>query len=336
MDSDDLTCSKCGHDFYDEKALKYHVENKVCLDKKYFCKYCDKGFMSKCSMYRHTKHTCKLRNTEKGNQVDVYEKIKLLEEKNKKLESEVNKLKNADPNVLNNGTINNGTINNINDNSVTNNITIVAYGKEDMSMIDREEIIQALKTGFNSTKRLTEVVHFNPKYPHYSNIKRSNYNMKNKVMYHNGTKWVTTSDPHMIDELYYRKRDFIEENIDDYRDGLTKGDMTRLERWLGVDDDDHRIIKIKDNLREILFNKRDVSEYNEKNLNNMDPSLLPQISDYPDTPNQSKPRTTSSKAETVETETVKVENETPIRVSYRKRAIAKRNGKYRKTTNRQH
>lgn len=135
-----------------------------------------------------------------------------------------------------------------------------------MEHISREDIIQALKTGFNSTKRLTEVVHFNSKYPTYSNIKRSNFNMKNKLMYHNGNDWVTTSDPHMIDDLYNRKRDFIEENIEHYQDGLTKGDMTRLDRWLNVEDDDRRIARIKDELRELLFNKKEISEMNEKQL----------------------------------------------------------------------
>lgn len=142
----------------------------------------------------------------------------------------------------------------------------MAYGKEDMSQIDREDIIKALKTGFNSTKQLTEVIHFNPKYPHYSNIKRSNYNMKNKVMFHDGENWVTTSDPHMIDDLYNRKRDFIEENIDLYQDGLNKYDMVRLHRWLNVDDDDHRITRIKTGLREMLFNKKGIAERNEENL----------------------------------------------------------------------
>ena len=55
-------------------------------------------------------------------------------------------------------------------------------------------------------------------------------------MYHNGNDWVTTTDPYMIDELYNRKRDFIEEYIDDYTDGLTQADMTRLQRWLDVEE----------------------------------------------------------------------------------------------------
>jgi hypothetical protein len=212
------------------------------------------------------KHSCSEKEkdiNEEDN--DIKEQMKQLIQENKALKQRMNKMeKSIKP--CSSTVVKDSTININNDNRVTNNITIVAYGKEDMTGIDRDDIIRALKTGFNSTKHLTEVVHFNPKYPFYSNIKRNNFNMKNKLMYHNGSCWVTTSDPNMIDDLYNRKRDFIEENIEHYRDGLTKGDMTRLQRWLTVDDDDDRITRIKGELRELLFNKKEISETNERNI----------------------------------------------------------------------
>ena len=264
-------CKLCNKKFKRKENKEYHVRNKACKVKEYVCKYCQKGFTTATSMYRHMKHNCKARDSIE--QTELLEKltnrlecnderIAKLEKENTQLKKKVVKMEKAPKTVYNtsnnSGVVNNGTIN--------NNITIVAYGKEDMSQIDREDIIKALKTGFNSTKQLTEVIHFNPKYPHYSNIKRSNYNMKNKVMFHNGEHWITTSDPHMIDDLYNRKRDFIEENIDLYQDGLNKYDMVRLHRWLNVDDDDHRITRIKTGLREMLFNKKGIAEQNEENL----------------------------------------------------------------------
>merc|ERR1711916_378127 len=74
----------------------------------------------------------------------------------------------------------------------------------------------------------------------------------------------------MIDDLYNRKRDFIEENMEEYYDGLTPGDLARLHRWLNVEDDDRRITNIKDELRELLFNKKDISEQNEKIVETQD------------------------------------------------------------------
>jgi Zinc finger, C2H2 type len=255
-------CPVCERSFTRNSSLVYHVDNNACKDieRKYACKYCDKRFTVKNSMYRHMRETCKEKN--KGN--EIYDRLRKLEQENAALKSDVKKLKSTKlSSIVNNNTIN-GDLN-INTGTV-NNITIVAYGKEDMHQIDREDIIKALKTGFNSTKRLTEVVHFNSKYPNYSNIKRSNFNMKNKLMYHNGNDWVTTTDPHMIDDLYNRKRDFIEEYIYDNSNELSRADMTRLQRWLDVKDDDCRIANIKDDLRELLFNKKEISENNEKQL----------------------------------------------------------------------
>lgn len=273
-------CDNCEREFTRNASLQYHINSEACKkDYEYFCKYCNDGFLAKSSMYRHMRETCKERDENKVHRDgDVYEMIDELRKENEKLATEVNKLKSSkatkaaktinNTQNINTQNINNGTI---------NNITIVAYGKEDVSQIDREDIIKALKTGFNSTKQLTEAIHFNPKYPHYSNIKRSNYNMKNKIMYHDGENWVTTSDPHMIDDLYNRKRDFIEENIELYQDGLNKYDMTRLQRWLDVADDDHRIIRIKNELRELLFNKRMVSEGNERRLEMNDDGELVEV-----------------------------------------------------------
>jgi Zinc finger, C2H2 type len=303
-------CDNCGVSFKRQENLEYHIDKKSCHGKKHYCEHCDKGFTTKNSMYRHIKHTCK---KIKKDDDDIKIQLKQLMERNKELEQRMTKMEKTTktpPSTL----VQDSTININNDNRVTNNITIVAYGQEDMSHIDREDIIKALKTGFNSTKRLTEVVHFNPKYPKYSNIRRSNFNMKNKVMYHNGSNWMTTTDPHMIDDLYNRKRDFIEENIEDYHDSLTKGDLNKLQRWMNIEDDDHRIRKIKDELREILFNKKEVSETNEKNTSIVDVDIIEDIDEI-----ESCDTYILIKAEKVRKKTVKT------------RRIAPRNGRYRKS-----
>jgi hypothetical protein len=256
-----------------------------------------------------------IKSKEDNKNTEIYDRLVKLEKENAELKKDVKYLKSSKPSrIVNNNTIN-GDLN-INTGTV-NNITVVAYGKENMGAIDREDIIKALKTGFNSTKHLTEVVHFNPKYPNYSNIRRSNFNMKNKLMFHNGHRWVTTSDPNMIDDLYNRKRDFIEENIDHYRDGLTKGDMTRLNRWLSVEDDDCRIAKIKDELRELLFNRKDISEMNEKHMSieTADPNEI-DADEYIDLDDEIQHRAVPTKI--------------IPKVKGKKKHVASRNGRYRK------
>ena len=263
-------CDECSRTFARKRNLEYHITHGACKDANHPCKYCDKSFTTATSMYRHMKYYCldkpdDVDETDDISDIDetdekaeLLERIKQLEKSNNELKEKCKKMENDSKSI----NINAGTINN-----VTNNVTMfVAYGHEDMNMIDSDDIISVLKTGFNSTKKLTEAIHFNPKYPQFSNIKRNNFNMKNKIMYHNGAKWITTSDPNMIDDLYNKKREFIEENFDDYRDKLTKYDIARLKRWLSVKDDDYRITRIKDELRELLFNNKNISEMNEKML----------------------------------------------------------------------
>ena len=366
-------CPKCEKVFTRKENIDYHVLNNSCKDKKYHCKYCGAGFTDRANMYRHINHTCNEKRIydedEENTQTRIKEIIKNYEDsikKNEELEKRLNKMEedlkreskstkstkltksvkstkspksvsdiNNNNNSNINSNVNNGTI--INDNRVINNITMMAFGKEDMSLIEPEDIIGALKTGFNSTKKLTEAVHFNSKYPHFSNIRRNNFNMKNKIIYYNGEQWITTTNPDMIDDIYNRKRDFIEESIETYRKNLNKYDLKRLKRWLDIkDDDDYRIKKIKDDLREILFNKKGISEENEMILASANYQC---IENNDDCDYSSDSITLQSDADSVEISDVTIEdnimNTTVQEVQVSKRTgkrIAPRNGRYRKVS----
>lgn len=282
----DYECPKCHKVFKGKQGLMYHTKKNVCAQKTYSCDYCKSKFTSQNAKYRHIREACeekkkrdiaeserktyaKLEKLEKENErFRKYEKIKKLEQENAEFRRKIKKMQKAE--MVNNGTINSDnsvTNNNTNIGAInnTNNVTIVAFQKEDLTHIDREDILKVLRTGFDSPRNLTEQMHFNPKYPHLSNIKRVNYNLRNKIMYYNGSEWVVSSDPHIIDTFYNRKRDFIEDAIEQYRDDLTEADMKKLNRWLAIDDDDdERIIKIKDSIRDSLYNKRHIAEQNEQ------------------------------------------------------------------------
>ena len=57
--------------------------------------------------------------------------------------------------------------NNITNNGVINNITIVAFGKEEKYKISEKDILNAVSKGFNTAEQLTKTIHFNNKYPEY-------------------------------------------------------------------------------------------------------------------------------------------------------------------------
>jgi hypothetical protein len=155
---------------------------------------------------------------------------------------------NTNSNVQNNThcTVNNGTV---------NNIYLVGYGKEDMSKIDRKDILKGMRLGFNSTLEMIDTIHFNPKYPEYHNVYISS--MKNKyAMMYDGSNWTLVMKDDLIDKMYDNKRNYIEENMDDFLDSLTRSQINALHRWLAVDDDHHYVKKIKNDIKLLLYNKR--------------------------------------------------------------------------------
>ena len=59
-----LNCDKCNHFFTRTKHLNKHIENNSCRKKNHSCRYCIKTFTTINSMYRHMKHSCKVKKQE--------------------------------------------------------------------------------------------------------------------------------------------------------------------------------------------------------------------------------------------------------------------------------
>jgi hypothetical protein len=136
---------------------------------------------------------------------------------------------------------------------------LLSLGQEDISKIDKNDLIKALQNGFNSTVKLTEAIHFNPKYPEYQNVYISN--MKDKyAMTYDGKDWNLIIKEDLINKIYDDKKNYIEENLDDFVDSLSTSRMNALNRWIETDDEDDRISKIKHEIKLLLYNKRDMVE----------------------------------------------------------------------------
>jgi hypothetical protein len=148
----------------------------------------------------------------------------------------------------------------VNNNIVNGNVNIIliGYGKEDLSRIDKNDVIRALQNGFNSSVKLTEILHFNPKYSEYHNVYISN--MKDKyAMTYDGKDWNLTIKEDLINKIYDDKKNYIEENLDDFMDSLSTSRKKALDRWLETDDDE-KISKIKNEIKLLLYNKRNLVE----------------------------------------------------------------------------
>ena len=231
------------------------------------CQNCKKVFSKNSNLCRHIDN--KICYTEKDLSMIEELRVELKEELKKEFEDTVSKLlkkvedlekKNNLITVTNNNSHNttHNTDNSINNNiGNINNIIMVNYGKEDISKLDPSKILKCIKGGFDSTLKLTEVVHFNPDHPEYHNVYISNMKNKYAMVYKDG-EWSTVVKKDLIEKLYEDKKNYIEENIDTFYDSLTKSQKNSLNRWLETDDEHERINKIKEDIKLLLFNKRNI------------------------------------------------------------------------------
>ena len=161
--------------------------------------------------------------------------------------------------VVNNNNINNGIVAHIN---------LIGYGKEDLSKIDKRDILKAIQCGYNSTIKLTETLHFNPKHPEYHNVYITNVKDKYAMMF-DGKEWNLTMKEDLINKIYDDKKNYIEENLDDFVGSLPVSRKKALVRWLETDEEDDRISKIKNEIKLLLYNKRNLI------LDNHDDEMMP-------------------------------------------------------------
>jgi len=285
-------CEKCGKVLSSQYNLERHIRNNSCKVANHECKYCKKRFTDESNMYRHIRKSCSEKKNQEDTKENIYKKLIEMQEKmdedrkkmekiendRKKEQYEIEKLKKEyeelkkKMDTLNNNTvnqnisgnnviceayngnkvINNGTIN------IQNNITLVAHNKEDISKI-KDEMESILKGGFYTTVKLTEAINFNPKYPEYHNVYISN--MKDKyAMVYDGKEWTLVTKEELIDQLYDNKKNYIECNLENLINShkLKQSQINALKRWIDTDDDTPKIKDVKEKIKLLLYNKRNI------------------------------------------------------------------------------
>ena len=193
---------------------------KTMQNEKNLCNYCNKNFTHKNNLYIHINNRCKIRKQIENDKKNIFETLlKELNECKEKLK-EMDELK-QEINLLkiknNKQCIKNSLVNS--NNKITNNIQLIAFGKERLNKIDEKELIKVLKKGFNSAIELTDKIHFNPKIPEYHNIYIPNLKDKYTMIY-DGYKWKLELTENVIDDLYDNKKTIIEENIEKFTESL--------------------------------------------------------------------------------------------------------------------
>ena len=205
------------------------------------CCYCDNIFSSKSTLTRHQKVNCKIKKENDNEKENIFklllEKDKQYKEELKLHKEEVSELKkqnqllmdkidklinlkdnsklsktngNGNKNSNNNNTINTNSNNTIKNetNNTQNNIVMVNFGKEDLSIIDEKQFIdrvikKPMLSGVKIPDEVLKIIHFNPQYPQLSNIYISDINREKCMVYEDGEWKLSSVDniPQIMDKV---------------------------------------------------------------------------------------------------------------------------------------
>lgn len=259
----------------DEKNLDINYKNE------YKCEFCKRGLSSYKNLWRHLK-TCKEKKQEEEVKESMTELVKILnkkleekdkelEKQNRKFEKELTKrdkeLEKRDKELekqlsikdkhieelIKKAGINNNTIN------VQNNIKLLSYSDTDRSHLTDKDILKCLKHSNFCIPHLIEKVHFDVNKPENHNLYISN--LKNKyVMMYDGNKWECKDRDEQINNLIDDNEGIIEYKLEEWIEngGKYPEMMRKFNRYIEKKDNDKVINKIKDEIKLLLYNNRNI------------------------------------------------------------------------------
>jgi len=129
-------------------------------------------------------------------------------------------------NNTNKNSHNKATITNSNNNTnIQNNynINLCSYGKEDLSFINNEKVMELLKKGDKAVESLVEYIHCNKDKPEFQNIYVSDKNNVLVFIYKDG-KWRNRHINEIYEEIANDKNDFFQDKFDIMSPNLSEAD----------------------------------------------------------------------------------------------------------------
>ncbi len=242
-------CRFCDYTTKSQANFKKHLETKkhatLSLQENYFCKYCEKEFKFKQSMYRHIKYTCT-----KSNDEDLKELVRLMNKQHREDKQELQKqLQNQSKQIekLMGKLEIHGSFNTTN---IQNNI-LLSYRETDVSHLTDDDYRRCIKKVNHCVKTLIEKIHFNPQKPENMNIYISN--MKDKyLMVFDGSNWNLANKKDELDKLYEEKEMMLEEWLDSNPDADLKD---KFLKYINNKEIDECLNQIKEEIKLMLYNK---------------------------------------------------------------------------------
>jgi hypothetical protein len=249
------TCELCGKIFDHKGKYNQHLKRITPCNKSILtghdCIFCNKSFTTKYIKIRHESF-CKT-----PVQIATDDKITALEEKNKKLEEKLQELEQMVKNGVNPLQIINTNSNNVI--NIQNNTTIILnkYGHEDLSHITDAKLNSIFKKCFMSIPSFIKLKHFSKEKPENCNVYISNIKSQYALIY-NGEKWTITDKKKLLNELYDDNCEFLTGEYEEKKSKLDHATIQKFKRFLDSKDDDQTINDVKENIKQILYNEKDM------------------------------------------------------------------------------
>ena len=270
-----IICKNINEDDLNKEYIKYGINEKIKVNPNessieskigfmnpneskriHFCKYCEKIYSTNSNLCKHLKKCKEKKKTDEASH-HMEELVKLLNEKIEKRDRQLEEKNKQIDELIKKAGINIGT-QNIQQN-INQNIKILAYDNTDLSHLKNKDYLKCLKRSNFCIPHLIEKIHFNPEKPENHNIYISNLK-NNYVMIYNGEKWMINDRDESIQNLIDDKESIIEQKLEEWiENGKNYPDiMKKFNRYLEKKENDKVLNKIKNEIKLMLFNNRDI------------------------------------------------------------------------------
>jgi hypothetical protein len=140
-------------------------------------------------------------------------------------------------------------------NTINNNITINAYGKEDLSHLTEKDYKNIFNKCNSAIPLLIEMVHFNNEKPENTNMYISNIKSQFAYIY-NGNQWNLMNKDELIDDIYDKKCIILLEKYEDLKDILNTQTVQNFVHFMEKYDTDSMKENVSNRIELLLYNNR--------------------------------------------------------------------------------